>query len=588
MLRTGGYRIVTIRLMLALIFTIGGLASRPVAARPLAVEALCHTVTRAATADSALPTLPFACRTAPVGYQHDSLWLRADLRRFPVDRGDLTLMVHQSRFDRLAVAFTYADGHVVWQRVAGGAFGTRWRVGGQIAFEAPARDVPLVAVTMRFDHLASDKLLRIRVATSAEAGAQAAMLAALTGAALTLLLIGAVYNLSLAAAVRRQFLLWHGAWAACVFIWGIIWSQIELLVAPGLAGATAAQICTFLACLAITAATVSAATSVGRGVVPRWASIVTMAFGIIVGLVGIPAALIRDGSIDWVGDLLGVFVLADLVVVALFLGWAWRRRSSDARDVAMAWSVPMAALGLTQVVDVGSALWGGGAQLLVLFAAALQTLWLAVATTRRFSRLRVERDHARAAEARASELAGRDPLTDLYNRRGFKDRLGALLGEMRPVEAPVALLLIDVDRFKAINDAFGHEAGDVVLCRIAQRLLRWEGNSCAVARLGGEEFALAIVGIDGFALARFADGVRQELAGLDHGTAIGGRAVTVSIGVIQARGPCTFQQLYRLADKALYAAKQSGRDRIVLQDMDASAGVAPTFSTDRIVAQLGN
>src|SRR3546814_7524501 len=72
---------------------------------------------------------------------------------------------------------------------------------------------------------------------------------------------------------------------------------------------------------------------------------------------------------------------------------------------------------------------------------------------------------------------------------------------------------MDVDRFKAVNDAFWHEAGDIVLCKIAQRLQRWESPSCAVARLGGEEFALAIVGIDGFALIRFVDGVRQEQIG---------------------------------------------------------------------------
>src|SRR3546814_6521835 len=102
---------------------------------------------------------------------------------------------------------------------------------------------------MRFDHVASHKLLRMRIVTNAEAGAQSAMLAALIGAALKLLLVGAVYNLSLALAVRRQFLLWHGVWAACVLVWGTIWSQLELIVVPGLAGTAAAQICTFRACL---------------------------------------------------------------------------------------------------------------------------------------------------------------------------------------------------------------------------------------------------------------------------------------------------------------------------------------------------
>src|SRR3546814_3763286 len=135
-----------------------------------------------------------------------------------------------------------------------------------------------------------------------EAGAHSAMLAALIGAALTLLLVGAVYNLSLALAVRRQFLLWHGVWAACVLVWGTIWSQLELIVVPGLAGTAAAQICTFLACIATTAATVSAVTSVERSTLPRWASVTTIALGLGIGVYGVPAALVRDAAIDWIGS----------------------------------------------------------------------------------------------------------------------------------------------------------------------------------------------------------------------------------------------------------------------------------------------
>src|SRR3546814_755708 len=202
-LRMRGYRIVAIRLICVLVAVAGALLSPPAVAEPLPFDTLCHSVTGTGTPDSALPPLPFACRGAPAGYQYGSLWLRADLRPLPVDRGDIALMVHQSRFDRLAVAFTYADGHIAWERVASGAFGTRWRVGGQVAFEAPSRDAPLVSITMRFDHVASHKLLRMRIVTNAEAGAQSAMLAALIGAALTLLLVGAVYNLSLALADRK-------------------------------------------------------------------------------------------------------------------------------------------------------------------------------------------------------------------------------------------------------------------------------------------------------------------------------------------------------------------------------------------------
>lgn len=537
-------------------------------------DALCHAVSDAGRADAA-PPRQFVCHGAASGYQRGSLWLRADLARLAVDRGDVVLMVHQTRFDRLAVAFSYADGAIVRQQVRSGDFGAHWRAGGQIAFEAPVRDVPLVALTMRFDHLASESLLRLRLVTRGEAAQQSAALAALIGAALTLLLTGAIYNLSLAVAVRRPFLAWHGAWAACMLVWGTIWSQLDLLVVPGFAGTASSQTCTFLACLAITLATASAAASFDREALPRRAATATLALGIIVGLVGIPAAFIRSAALDTVGDLLAALVLADLAAVVACLGWAWRRGSAEARDLAAAWAIPMAALALTQVTDIGGALWGGGAQMLVLFAAAWQTLWLSVAATRRLARLRLERDRARAAEALASELAARDPLTGLHNRRGFVRRVARLIDQARIEGAPVALLLIDIDRFKAVNDAHGHEAGDAVLCTVAARLRRWESESCAVARFGGEELAMMIVGIDGFALARFAEGVRIAIAACDHRAAIGDRVVTASIGVAEAPRADAFQQLYRVADRALYAAKRAGRDRVVLRrGMSDRAGEA--------------
>ncbi len=105
----------------------------------------------------------------------------------------------------------------------------------------------------------------------------------------------------------------------------------------------------------------------------------------------------------------------------------------------------------------------------------------------------------------------------------------------------------------------------MVLRCIARRLERWEGPMCAVARLGGEEFGLMIAGLEGSALARFADSVRLEIAACDHGEAIGDRAVTASIGVAETQAPSDFQQLFRLADQGLYAAKQQGRDRVVVR-----------------------
>ncbi|MDE8651195.1 hypothetical protein [Novosphingobium album (ex Liu et al. 2023)] len=170
-------------------------------------RSLCHAVSARPPASDALPTR-FACKGKPADYQRGSLWLHVDLRQYPVDRDDFVLLVHNTRFDRMQVAFTYADGRIVRQTVRGGDMGSHWRAGGQIAFPAPDRNVPLVALTLRFDRLASADLLRLRMMRDGEASMQSIALATSIGAALMLLVIGAIYNASLAFAVRRQFPAW--------------------------------------------------------------------------------------------------------------------------------------------------------------------------------------------------------------------------------------------------------------------------------------------------------------------------------------------------------------------------------------------
>lgn len=542
--------------LLAMLWLVG--VSAPVQAAPRVLgHDLCHAVDAAPAALNApLPT--FHCGDTPTGYQSGSLWLRVDLGPLHIDRNDLTLMMHNSRFDRLRVGFAYTDGTIRWQEITTGGFGAHWRAGGQIVFAAPRRDVPLSFMVLRFDHLASLNLLRLRLMAGDEASLEATLLATAVGAALTLLLLGAIYNVSLAVAVRRQFPAWQGAWAGCMVVWGAFWSQAHLLILPEWAGAPSAQICTGLSCLAITLATQSAMTALGQGDVPQALRRLTIALGLAVGVLGIPLSMMRHGPIEMWANVLGVLILADLLVVALSMTLAWRRGSGEARAFAGAWVVPMIALASAQFLDTDTLLWGGGSQMLVLLAAAWQTLWLSVAATHRFARMRLERDRAMVAQASAQEQARRDALTGLRNRRGFIEIAQGLLDG----GGALALLLLDVDKFKAINDTHGHEVGDTVLCTLARRLERWDGDLCTVARFGGEEFGLMIVGLSGPALAQFAESVREGIATCDHGADLG--PITVSVGVAQADPSADFQTLYRMADEALYEAKRQGRNRVAI------------------------
>ena len=126
------------RLVPGLAMLVCALLAVPSHAETLKVGApLCHAQSPLGLPDAGLGSLAFSCAGSPAGYDKASLWLRAAPERGRRWRSDVALMIHQSRFDRLAVAFTYADGTVHWQQVRQGDYGSHWRAGGQIVFEAP-------------------------------------------------------------------------------------------------------------------------------------------------------------------------------------------------------------------------------------------------------------------------------------------------------------------------------------------------------------------------------------------------------------------------------------------------------------------
>ncbi|SSC25436.1 diguanylate cyclase (GGDEF) domain-containing protein, partial [Klenkia terrae] len=181
--------------------------------------------------------------------------------------------------------------------------------------------------------------------------------------------------------------------------------------------------------------------------------------------------------------------------------------------------------------------------------------------------------------ATLAEEAVRDPLTGLHNRRHL-DR--ALLHDLaRSVDEglPVAVVLVDVDRFKSVNDRFGHGTGDTVLCAVAAELRAGTRTGDTVARAGGEEFVLVLPGADeAEALAR-AETVRARVGALLHPVPDGVLAVTLSAGVAVARhGGHGAADLLARADRALYRAKSGGRDRVVVAG-DAGADVRDVLST---------
>jgi two-component system cell cycle response regulator len=175
---------------------------------------------------------------------------------------------------------------------------------------------------------------------------------------------------------------------------------------------------------------------------------------------------------------------------------------------------------------------------------------------------------------RSLSLALTDELTGLYNRRYVVAHLEELLVRMGPEgAADTALMMFDVDHFKAVNDQFGHPAGDDALRQLADRALRGVRSIDLVARLGGEEFVVVMPETDLSAATMVAERLRQSVGGepfLIH--AIGERRpITISAGVAVAEPGDTVDTLLQRADDALYQAKNGGRNRVVAQGPRSAA-----------------
>ncbi len=155
-----------------------------------------------------------------------------------------------------------------------------------------------------------------------------------------------------------------------------------------------------------------------------------------------------------------------------------------------------------------------------------------------------------------------DPLTGLANRRRFRKALGRELERFRRYQTPCALIMLDIDHLKKVNDAHGHPTGDVIIRHVAATLVEVSRDTDTPARLGGEEFALLLAGIN----ERQAVTAAQRLQPLLSVEPVAGTGlVTLSLGVAACPAHATSERsLYAAGDQALYRAKNEGRNRVVV------------------------
>jgi diguanylate cyclase (GGDEF)-like protein len=174
------------------------------------------------------------------------------------------------------------------------------------------------------------------------------------------------------------------------------------------------------------------------------------------------------------------------------------------------------------------------------------------------------------------ELAHCDALTGLANRRGFETHLDHEIRTARRYKGSVALLILDLDGMKTLNDHCGHPAGDAAL-RDVGNILRDSVRTCdEAARLGGDEFAIVLPATDEAGARTVAERIRARVAALD---VPGGQRLTASIGVAVFSAPWQHpERMVSRADRALYLAKREGKNRVVVADRRPSVSLTPAPS----------
>jgi two-component system cell cycle response regulator len=175
-------------------------------------------------------------------------------------------------------------------------------------------------------------------------------------------------------------------------------------------------------------------------------------------------------------------------------------------------------------------------------------------------------DELRASVTQTIEMAVTDPLTGLHNRRYLDSHLQTLFERAVTRRRPLSMLITDLDRFKLINDTYGHDGGDAVLREFAQRLRKSVRGIDLACRFGGEEFVVVMPDTEGPIAEKVAERIRAGIAQEPFMLGSGGKtvSVTISVGVSSIlKGLDSVEALMKRADLALYEAKNGGRNRVV-------------------------
>lgn len=478
-----------------------------------------------------------------------------------VPPADAVLTTRLTRYDRLWITAIGSDGHTARIEVASDELhfsSTRWEMRMPLPqLGGPIRAYLIEVRGPRHPGMLSDITIGKPPAPS-RAALHELILAALCG----LMCMPLVLNFAFYRVLRQKFVLWH---AMAVFS-----MLVQTIVTSGLINRIASlsimQLC-LLSAISMAMTVVAAAQFFMDLLEP---GILTQRQKMLLNALGPWAAfwtvyyLFADGPL--LSSLGTLFYAAYIPVIAILLGSMILAAARGSRTVwfqIIGWS-PLMATSLVRIFSMlGMTNSPMGFMVEQHLSIAFEVIVTSLGAAHRFMAIKNQRDQAIAQSKVLENLAERDPLTGLYNRRGFEERYARLARQGYDTMA-----ILDLDHFKRVNDTKGHATGDAVLRAVALALMPDE-DTIAV-RMGGEEFVLLMRGDDAPERAEhrrtsITTRIASEVPTLDH-------PVTASMGLVTTVSPLRFAALYAQCDKLLYDAKAAGRNCVrIARDAEPSS-----------------
>lgn len=547
--RLGLWLIALAATLLSLIAPRAATAQVGVVGKPIA---LC--VKRIAPGDSAPALLSrpagFDCTSEQRRFGPGDYWIASEPLAVGNDRHRIRIASLWQ--DSATLYARYADGATLRLASDGHALTRRLQLGAIVEYALPTREAAVTRLLWRIDGAVNMRgiVIAARAATPAESARSNITLAALYGGFAGLCLSLLLCHAAIYGALRHRFQLAYCVMVAALMIYALSSSGALAWAWPHITNNDRLRVNYVAMAVSATAALIFARYFFEERVFPVWLR----------GAVWVTCATVLGAAAlfvllaPWQARLLDVLYawsyIALLTMVAPILWQAWRQRSNFLWLFAIAWAAPITLAGTRIANNFGLLQYSFLIDNSTLLAMALEALTSSLAIVYRLRVISRERDEAREQEIAARLLADTDPLTGLLNRRAF---LSQALGR----EGDQTLIILDIDHFKGVNETIGHDGGDEVLRVVARAIRQSMPPHALVARMGGEEFACLCDTADAIPPATILDRLRSERMPFDV-------AVTASIGV--CTGPLMhevdWKMLYRQADRALFAAKAAGRDRV--------------------------